>query len=147
MSTTKHQSRETCNFDFDLDMNVSTRLAGLTISETTIVLGFLLTTVSTVCTKWWEKQKTPSERVLWKCFVGQWDQRKIAKLVWASRKSVVTQIITLNSCRQHAQYFKPGGGCATTAEDPTGFHYCQPRAGIWSYHCHMTGRLDNYMNV
>jgi len=76
------------NYDFECDMVVGARWVGLSISETTDLLGFSHTTISRVCREWCEKEKISSERQFcgWTCLVDARDKRRMARLVWAERQ-------------------------------------------------------------
>ncbi len=82
--------------DFENGMFVGARCAGLSISKTADLLGFSLTTISTVYREWSEKEKISSERQLcgWKCLVYVRGQRSMGRLVRDDRKATVTQITT-----------------------------------------------------
>ena len=78
--------------DLDLGMIVGARQGGLSISETPDLLGFSCTTVSRVCTEWYEKQKTSSEQQFCrqKHAVNERGQRRMGR----RRRVTVTQITT-----------------------------------------------------
>ncbi len=90
--------------DFERGMVVGARRAGLSISKTTDLLGFLHTTISMVYREWSEKEKISSEQQLcgWKCLVDVRGQRRKGRLVRDDRKATVTQITTrYNQCMQN----------------------------------------------
>ncbi len=82
--------------DFERAMVVGARWAGLSISKTADLLGFLRTTISRVYREWYEKEKISNERQLCgrKCLVDVRGQRRMGRLVRDDRKATVTQIIT-----------------------------------------------------
>ncbi len=75
---------------------VVARWTALSISETADLLGFSLTTISSVYREWSEKEKISSERQLCgrKCLVDVRGQRRMVRLVIDYRKTTVTQITT-----------------------------------------------------
>ena len=95
-----------------------------------------------------KNKKTPSERQFcrWQCLVDERGEWRMARLVCADWKAMVTQITTLYNCGEqkiisHAQHVEPWGGCATTAEDHVGFHFCQPRTGCSGHRLTKNGQL------
>ncbi len=82
--------------DFERGMVVGARRAGLSISKTADLLGFLRTTISKVYREWSVKEKISSERQLCgrKSLVDVRGQRRMGRLVRDDRKATVTQIIT-----------------------------------------------------
>ncbi len=82
--------------DFERGMVVGARRTGLSISQTTDLLGFSLTTISRVYRERSEKERISSERQLcgWRCLVDVRGQRRVDRLVRDDRKTTVTQITT-----------------------------------------------------
>ena len=80
--------------NFDCGMIDGVRNSGLSISRNCRSPGISCTTVSRVCRKWSEKQKTSSEQQFCgqKNIVNERGQRRRARLVKADRKMTVTQI-------------------------------------------------------
>ncbi len=69
--------------DFEREMVVGARRAGLSISKTADLLGFSHTTISRVYGEWSKKEKISSERQLCgpKCLVDVRGQRRMDRLL------------------------------------------------------------------
>lgn len=96
------------------------RWAGLSISETTDLHGFLYTTVSSVYTESYEENNSSNDKKNKRseCQLGEKpshqrrdqrrDQRRMATLVLAERKGIVTQItIVRRKASQDVQHIEP----------------------------------------
>lgn len=62
----------------------------------------------------------------------------MGRLWW---KSLFTAALSRRACR-NGQRLKPRDRWATTVEDHIGFHFCQPRPGIWGYRFTETEQLQ-----
>ncbi len=92
---TEHQNGKKGDLsDFERGMFVGARRAGLSISKTVDLLGFLHTTISMVYREWSEKRENIQwATVVWTKMPG-WCQRRLGRLVRDDRKATVTQITT-----------------------------------------------------
>lgn len=75
------------------------------------------------------------------CLVDEKGQRRMARLLWANNKAVVTQITTLfnHGDQKTISHVKLSGGWATTGENHVGFHSSEQRIAIRG--CSATGAL------